>query len=104
MDVGARVVLSFVTVFAYHALSAVGDILEDPYTPYDPNELPLPEIQDTINTRLLMFGMVPAPSHRLKTSKQENGVPQPAAVPIPPPEEPAQPAKQDVRTIGTVAI
>jgi len=59
LEVGARAILSFLVVFVYHSLAAVGDNLEDPYTPYDPNELPLQEIQASINTRLLCFGTVP---------------------------------------------
>lgn len=54
-----RAVFTFSAVFSYHSLSAVGDNLEDPFFPYDPNELPLQEIQDTINQRLLAFGTTP---------------------------------------------
>jgi len=66
MDTGGRGITTFLAVFAYHSLAKVGDNLEDPYSPYDPNELPLPEIQDSVNIRLLMFGVVPEPM-------QENG-------------------------------
>jgi predicted membrane chloride channel (bestrophin family) len=55
----ARAVFTFNAVFSYHSLSAVGDNLEDPFFPYDPNELPLQDIQDTINQRLLAFGVTP---------------------------------------------
>lgn len=55
----ARAVISFNAVFVYHSLAAVGDNLEDPFYPYDANELPLQEIQDSINQRLLAFGVVP---------------------------------------------
>jgi len=55
----ARAVISFNAVFVYHSLAAVGDNLEDPFYPYDANELPLQELQDSINQRLLAFGVVP---------------------------------------------
>lgn len=54
-----RAVFTFAAVFSYHSLSAVGDNLEDPYIPYDPNELPLQDIQDSLNQRLLAFAIVP---------------------------------------------
>jgi hypothetical protein len=54
-----RAVFTFFAVFCYHALSAVGDNLEDPFFPYDPNELPLQEVQESVNYRLLAFGKVP---------------------------------------------
>lgn len=54
-----RAIFTFTAVFSYHSLSAVGDNLEDPFFPYDPNELPLQEIQNTINERLLAFGVTP---------------------------------------------
>ncbi|CAE8622321.1 unnamed protein product [Polarella glacialis] len=59
MDVALRAVLVFVTVFAYHALNNIGDNLEDPFLPYDPNELPLPAMQHGVNMRLFAFGVVP---------------------------------------------
>jgi predicted membrane chloride channel (bestrophin family) len=59
MDDVARAIISFNAVFAYHSLAAVGDNLEDPYFAYDINELPLQELQDTVNQRLLAFGVVP---------------------------------------------
>lgn len=55
----ARAVISFNAVFVYHSLAAVGDNLEDPFCPYDQNELPLQELQDSVNQRLLAFGVVP---------------------------------------------
>eukprot|EP00441_Pelagodinium_beii_P037609 CAMPEP_0197631754 /NCGR_PEP_ID=MMETSP1338-20131121/8817_1 /TAXON_ID=43686 ORGANISM="Pelagodinium beii, Strain RCC1491" /NCGR_SAMPLE_ID=MMETSP1338 /ASSEMBLY_ACC=CAM_ASM_000754 /LENGTH=293 /DNA_ID=CAMNT_0043203283 /DNA_START=492 /DNA_END=1373 /DNA_ORIENTATION=+ len=60
MDTGLRAVFSFVSVFCYHALNNIGDNLEDPYLPYDPNELPLPDMQHSVNMRLFAFGVVPA--------------------------------------------
>ncbi|CAE8597199.1 unnamed protein product [Polarella glacialis] len=59
MDIALRAVLVFVTVFAYHALNNIGDNLEDPFLPYDPNELPLPAMQHGVNMRLFAFGVVP---------------------------------------------
>jgi len=73
MDKGARAGMAFMAVFVYHALAQVGDNLEDPYTPYDPNELPLPEIQDSVNTRLLMFGIVPEESDEWEHKSCQNG-------------------------------
>eukprot|EP00931_Biecheleriopsis_adriatica_P040807 TRINITY_DN23371_c0_g1_i1.p1 TRINITY_DN23371_c0_g1~~TRINITY_DN23371_c0_g1_i1.p1 ORF type:complete len:390 (+),score=55.54 TRINITY_DN23371_c0_g1_i1:119-1288(+) len=60
MDVALRAVFVFVSVFCYHALNNIGDNLEDPYLPYDPNELPLPALQHSVNMRLFAFGVVPA--------------------------------------------
>merc|ERR1712072_1322205 len=59
MEDVSRAVITFNAVFAYHSLAAVGDNLEDPFFPYDPNELPLQELQDNVNQRLLAFGVVP---------------------------------------------
>jgi len=57
----ARFVLNAITVWAYFSLAEVGDNLEDPYTPYDPNDLPLESIQHSFNVRLLAVGRVPEP-------------------------------------------
>jgi len=54
-----RFAVNFLAVFAYFALCEVGDNLEDPFLPYDPNELPLQAIQHTFNARLLSLGMAP---------------------------------------------
>lgn len=59
MNVGLRAAVSFVAVFSYNALAAVGNNLEDPFSPYDRNELPLHELQDSFIWRLLSFGTVP---------------------------------------------
>jgi len=59
METTARFIFSVMAVFPYHALSAVADNLEDPFRPYDVNELPLPELQHSVNLRLLAFGVVP---------------------------------------------
>jgi hypothetical protein len=78
----ARCAVCFMAVWSYHSLKTVGDNLEDPYTPYDPNELPLESIQDSINTRLLMFGKIPSEMSRQGTKdSQENGVPDTVVVP-----------------------
>mmetsp|Transcript_25417 Transcript_25417/g.41247 ORF Transcript_25417/g.41247 Transcript_25417/m.41247 type:complete len:448 (+) Transcript_25417:55-1398(+) len=55
----SRTVGSFCVVMTYHAIKNTGDVLEDPYLPYDPNDLPLVSLQHSINTRLLAFGVVP---------------------------------------------
>mmetsp|Transcript_49524 Transcript_49524/g.105923 ORF Transcript_49524/g.105923 Transcript_49524/m.105923 type:complete len:431 (+) Transcript_49524:57-1349(+) len=60
----ARFVMNFCAVWAYFALCEVGDNLEDPFFPYDPNELPLEAIQHTFNARLLSTQIVPAQSPR----------------------------------------
>mmetsp|Transcript_21243 Transcript_21243/g.38768 ORF Transcript_21243/g.38768 Transcript_21243/m.38768 type:complete len:457 (-) Transcript_21243:145-1515(-) len=67
MNVTLRAILCFCTVFAYHALNNIGDNLEDPYLPYDPNELPLPSMQHSVNMRLYAFGVTP---RRSRTSGQ----------------------------------
>eukprot|EP00929_Paragymnodinium_shiwhaense_P018408 TRINITY_DN12897_c0_g1_i1.p1 TRINITY_DN12897_c0_g1~~TRINITY_DN12897_c0_g1_i1.p1 ORF type:complete len:442 (+),score=70.23 TRINITY_DN12897_c0_g1_i1:160-1485(+) len=59
MHAAVRFVVNFLAVWAYFALCEVGDNLEDPFLPYDPNELPLQEIQHTFNARLLSLGMAP---------------------------------------------
>eukprot|EP00403_Amphidinium_massartii_P010652 CAMPEP_0178430950 /NCGR_PEP_ID=MMETSP0689_2-20121128/31585_1 /TAXON_ID=160604 /ORGANISM="Amphidinium massartii, Strain CS-259" /LENGTH=463 /DNA_ID=CAMNT_0020052825 /DNA_START=61 /DNA_END=1449 /DNA_ORIENTATION=+ len=61
-----RACLTFSAVFAYHALNSIGDNLEDPYLPYDPNELPLPAMQHSVNMRLYSFGIVPPRSNGMK--------------------------------------
>ncbi|CAJ1429612.1 unnamed protein product [Effrenium voratum] len=62
MDVVLRAIFVFTSVFCYHALHHIGDNLEDPYLPYDPNELPLPDLQHSVNMRLWAFGVVPLPA------------------------------------------
>lgn len=57
--VPARFVINFLSVWAYFSLAEVGDNLEDPYMPYDPNDLPLEAIQHSFNARLLSFGTIP---------------------------------------------
>lgn len=54
-----RFTVNFLAVWAYFSLCEVGDNLEDPFVPYDPNELPLQVTQHTFNARLLSLGMVP---------------------------------------------
>jgi len=57
-ETASRLVGSFICVFAYHALKHAGDTLEDPYLPYDPNDLPLTAWQESFNRRLLAFSIV----------------------------------------------
>eukprot|EP00415_Alexandrium_ostenfeldii_P004241 UN4241 len=59
MYIPARFIVNFVAVWSYFSLAEVGDNLEDPFMPYDPNDLPLEAIQHKFNARLLSFGMVP---------------------------------------------
>lgn len=61
MENTLRAIFCFTSVFCYHALNNIGDNLEDPYLPYDPNELPLPELQHSVNMRLFAMGVVPEP-------------------------------------------
>eukprot|EP00747_Dinoflagellata_sp_TGD_P189238 gnl/TRDRNA2_/TRDRNA2_49289_c0_seq1.p1 gnl/TRDRNA2_/TRDRNA2_49289_c0~~gnl/TRDRNA2_/TRDRNA2_49289_c0_seq1.p1 ORF type:complete len:395 (+),score=74.29 gnl/TRDRNA2_/TRDRNA2_49289_c0_seq1:79-1263(+) len=57
----ARFVVTFVAVSAYFALAEVGDNLEDPYLAYDPNELPLQQMQRNFNSKLVTAGYIPKP-------------------------------------------
>merc|ERR1719282_1802389 len=66
----ARFVINFMAVWAYFALCEVGDNLEDPFLPYDPNELPLQGIQYSFNARLLSLGVVP------RANDLENSLPE----------------------------
>lgn len=54
-----RFVVNFITVLAYFSVATIGDIMEDPFMPYDPNELPLVALQESFNLRLLATGIVP---------------------------------------------
>lgn len=54
-----RAILTFLATWSYYAMHHVGSNLEDPYIPYDPNELALPHIQHEFNAKLLAFGSVP---------------------------------------------
>lgn len=54
-----RFVFNFLTVWAYFALAEVSDNIEDPYLPYDANDLPLGAIQHSFNARLMAFGEIP---------------------------------------------
>lgn len=58
MDIALRLIVSFAISFTYHTLKATSDVLEDPYIPYDPNDLPLPAWQQAVNMRLLAMGPV----------------------------------------------
>lgn len=55
----ARFIINFIAVWAYFALAEASDNLEDPYMPYDPNDLPLEAIQHSFNARLLSYGVIP---------------------------------------------
>mmetsp|Transcript_48517 Transcript_48517/g.144917 ORF Transcript_48517/g.144917 Transcript_48517/m.144917 type:complete len:480 (-) Transcript_48517:20-1459(-) len=57
--VGFRFIVNFVAVWAYFAMSKVGDDLEDPFFDDDPNDLPLFAIHNQFNVQLLSYGMVP---------------------------------------------
>lgn len=58
LDIALRLIVSFAISFTYHTLKATSDVLEDPYIPYDPNDLPLPAWQQAVNLRLLAMGPV----------------------------------------------
>lgn len=53
-----RAVLTFLATWSYFAMHEVGSNLEDPYLPYDPNELALTTIQHDFNSKLLAFGTI----------------------------------------------
>merc|ERR1712217_704462 len=59
MTPSARFVINFIAVWAYFSLAEVGDNLEDPFLPYDPNDLPLAAIHHSFNARLLALGIIP---------------------------------------------
>merc|ERR1712187_197057 len=59
LESGFRFVINFLAVWSYFALCQVGDNLEDPFLPYDPNELPLQDIQYSFNVRLSSLSFVP---------------------------------------------
>jgi len=54
-----RTIATFTVVMSFHALKNTSDVMEDPYLPYDPNDLPLVSWQRSVNNRLLSFGHVP---------------------------------------------
>lgn len=72
MEDVARSIITFNAVFAYHSLAAVGDNLEDPFLPYDPNELPLQDLQDSVNERLMAFGIVPERPIEMERQEAKN--------------------------------
>jgi len=59
LQVHARAIVNVIVVWAYFSLAEVSDNLEDPYVPYDPNELPLESMHYHFNARLLSMGVVP---------------------------------------------
>jgi predicted membrane chloride channel (bestrophin family) len=61
----ARAIINFIVVWAYFALAEASDNLEDPFLPYDPNDLPLEAIQHSYNARLLSYGVVPLPEPKV---------------------------------------
>mmetsp|Transcript_117287 Transcript_117287/g.190858 ORF Transcript_117287/g.190858 Transcript_117287/m.190858 type:complete len:440 (-) Transcript_117287:271-1590(-) len=62
MEDALRAIVCFCATFCYHALNQVGYNLEDPFMAYDPNELPLQELQASVNMRLCAFCITPQPS------------------------------------------
>merc|ERR1719469_1813573 len=56
-----RMSMTFLAVWCYFALHEVGNNIEDPYIPYDPNELALPHYHWSYNAKLLSFIPVPEP-------------------------------------------
>lgn len=60
MNIPARFIVNFIAVCAYFSLAEVCDNLEDPYMPYDPNDLPLEAMHHSFNARLVAFGAVPS--------------------------------------------
>ncbi|CAE7297384.1 unnamed protein product [Symbiodinium natans] len=54
-----RTAAVFTVVLCFHTLKNTADVMEDPYLPYDPNDLPLVSWQRSVNARLLCFGHVP---------------------------------------------
>jgi len=58
-NMALRATLTFLAVWCYFALHQVGNNLEDPYIPYDPNELALTYIQHGYNAKLLSYLAVP---------------------------------------------
>eukprot|EP00746_Dinoflagellata_sp_MGD_P002959 gnl/MRDRNA2_/MRDRNA2_105772_c0_seq1.p1 gnl/MRDRNA2_/MRDRNA2_105772_c0~~gnl/MRDRNA2_/MRDRNA2_105772_c0_seq1.p1 ORF type:complete len:447 (-),score=38.33 gnl/MRDRNA2_/MRDRNA2_105772_c0_seq1:96-1436(-) len=58
-NVYLRAVLTFLATWSYFAMHQVGSNLEDPYLPYDPNELALTSIHHDFNSKLLAFGIIP---------------------------------------------
>jgi len=63
-----RISLTFISVWCYFALNQVGNNLEDPYIPYDPNEIPLQHIQHSYNAKLLSFCGIPVFEARITGS------------------------------------
>mmetsp|Transcript_34653 Transcript_34653/g.78361 ORF Transcript_34653/g.78361 Transcript_34653/m.78361 type:complete len:499 (+) Transcript_34653:133-1629(+) len=72
----ARFIMNFLAVWAYFALCEVGDNLEDPFLPYDPNELPLQAIQHAFNARLLSLNRVPTWIPECKMDDKEELTPE----------------------------
>jgi len=68
-----RFVVNFMVVWAYFALSKVGDGLEDPYYPHDPNDLPLTSLHHGYNVQLLSYGMAPQAATEATTAIANGG-------------------------------
>eukprot|EP00927_Polykrikos_kofoidii_P050503 TRINITY_DN44411_c0_g1_i1.p1 TRINITY_DN44411_c0_g1~~TRINITY_DN44411_c0_g1_i1.p1 ORF type:complete len:499 (+),score=76.61 TRINITY_DN44411_c0_g1_i1:89-1585(+) len=83
-----RAVLTFAAVWSYFSISAVGDNLEDPYLPYDPNDLPLTVMQHMFNAQLVSFGVVPEHKGWPRTPE---ATPRVSPRDRPPNEEPEEP-------------
>jgi len=98
-----RVVINFFAVWAYFALAAVGDNLEDPYLPYDPNDLPLTVMQHQFNAQLVTFGVVPEKSslqelRQSLTSLVDDDSPDPAS-----PQTPTVEKKTEAAAAATMS-
>jgi len=93
-----RVLLTFLAVWCYFALHEVGNNLEDPYIPYDPNEIALAHIQHSFNAKLLSYGAVPTGSQDVasaaKTSQKDVVIASPAPASEAPPAVAQPPAAQ----------
>merc|ERR1711959_392524 len=63
-----RFLVNFLAIFSYFSICQVGDNLEDPYLPYDPNELPLHIIQHDFNSRLSAMRVLPISEKEAKDS------------------------------------
>mmetsp|Transcript_150312 Transcript_150312/g.481037 ORF Transcript_150312/g.481037 Transcript_150312/m.481037 type:complete len:394 (+) Transcript_150312:189-1370(+) len=82
---GARGAMTFLAVWCYFALHQVGNNSEDPFLPYDHNELPLQQIQHSYNAKLLSLCVVPDAFQEIREVEATTPTPQPAATAVPQP-------------------